>query len=124
MAYDIKLIVEDLYINAQASGPSSLKSTVNLCKRVIETCEDSGRKLVLVDMRMITQTFEIIDLYQLAKEVYPVALGKIKKCAMVQSEICDVESFLVTTMRNRGMRIRSFHDKEKALSWLLGGDIK
>ncbi len=119
MTYDIELIVKDRYVSAQASGPSSLKSDVDFGKRVIQACEDSGRKSVLVDVRKITETSRIIDFYQLAKEVSPLALDKISRCALVRREIGDVESFTEEAMRHRGINLRSFHDEKEALSWLL-----
>lgn len=96
---------------------------MDLCKKVIRACEDSGRKLVLADVRNITEPSGIIDLYQLAKEMSPLILGKIDKCALVQRELGDMEIFTEKTMRNRGMNIRSFPDENEALSWLLSEEL-
>ncbi len=123
MTYEIELIVKDRYVSAKASGPSSLRSNVDFGKRVIETCKDSGRKSVLVDVRKITKTSGIVDFYQLAKEVSPLARGKISKCALLRRKLGDVESFTEAVMRHRGVNLRSFRDKEGALSWLLSGEL-
>ena len=122
MSYDIELIVKDRYVSAKASGPSSLKSDIDFGKRVIRACEDSGRKSVLVDVRKITETSRVIDFYQLAKEVSPLALGKISRCALVRRKLGDVESFTESAMRHRGINLRSFNDEKEALSWLLSDE--
>ncbi len=119
MSYDIELVVKDRYVCAKANGPSSLKSDIDFGRRVIRACEDSGRKSVLVDVRKITESSRVIDFYQLAKEVSPLALGKISKCALVRRELGDVESFTESSMRHRGINLRSFHNEKEALSWLL-----
>lgn len=121
MTYDIELIVKDQYVSAQASGPSSLKSNVDFGKRVIKTCEGSGRKSVLVDVRGVTKSSGIVDFYQLAKEVSSLAQGKISKCALMRRQIGDVESFTEGAMRHRGINLRSFHNEKEAISWLLSG---
>ena len=123
MIYDIELIIEDLYVGVRAGGPTSMEGNVDLCKRVIQACEDSGRKLVLADVRNITEPSGIIDLYQLAKEMTPLVLGKIDKCALIQRELGDMENFTEKTIRNQGMNIRSFHDEEGALLWLLNVEL-
>lgn len=124
MTYEIELYVEDLYIRVKASGPTSMRGNVDLCKKVIHACEDSGRKLVLADVRNITEPSGIIDLYQLAKEMSPLVRDKIDKCALVQREIGDMEIFTGKTMRNQGLNLRSFHNKTSAVSWLLDKDLK
>ncbi|MCK5774107.1 MAG: hypothetical protein KAH57_10005 [Thermoplasmata archaeon] len=122
MTYDIALMVKDQYVSVQASGPSSLISYMDLCHRLIQACEDSGRRSILVDIREISETPRIIDFYQLAKEASPLTQDKITKFALVRKKDGDEESFIEVVMRHRGMNIKSFHNDKEALSWLLNGE--
>jgi hypothetical protein len=79
--------------------------------------------LLLADCTTLEGGHSISDLYGLADAVLKTGLAHRIKEAVLLPEIPDTEErvrFWETTCFNRGITVRIFDDRQKALDWLLG----
>lgn len=120
MPYDIQFKVEDGYLRVTASGSASLLDNIDLGRKILRTCSEKGMEKVLVDVRELGEPTTITEAFELGKEVAPIAIGVLKRAALLHDENrLELENFFQTTIRNRGINLCAFLDEGKALAWLL-----
>lgn len=121
MVYDIAIEVKNDYIQVVVKGVSSLSNNIDLQKKVIQACTEKQVNKVLVDIRELKRPTSISEIYQFGKEAGPGLRSMLLKAAVLHDEArADHESFLETTMKNRGVNLKSFMSEEEAVNWLKG----
>jgi hypothetical protein len=120
MAYDIFIDVKDGYLQVVVRGVSSLPDNIDLQKRVAQACKENKCTRVMVDIRELKNPTSITEIYQFGKNAEQNLRNVSIKAAVLHDEDrTEHESFLETTMKNRGVNLRSFLSEKDALKWLL-----
>jgi hypothetical protein len=120
MSYDIQFKVEPDYLRVTALGSATLVDNLDLGKKILMACSKNDREKVLVDVRGLGEPTTITEAFELGQEVAPLALGVLKKAALLHGENRqELEKFFQTTIRNRGINLCAFLDEGKAIDWLL-----
>lgn len=102
--------------------PFRLTKTDNLklISLILETCEKHQIYNVVVDIRGFLGQPGITSDYQLASFSATEALGKVRKAAVIHDKATkEFTSFFETAIRNRGIDLLAFIDKDKAIEWVL-----
>jgi hypothetical protein len=120
MPYDINFKLEQDFLRVTAYGAASLPDNLDLGKKILKYCSEKNLDKVLVDVRELGDPTTITEAYELGKEVGPLAIGILKKAALLHGENrLELEKFFQTTMHNRGVNLRAFLDEREAIGWLL-----
>ena len=120
MPYDIQFREERGYLRVTALGTASLVDNVDLGKKILKKCGERGFDRVLVDVRDLGPPTTITEAFELGQEVAPLAIGMLKKAALLHGENrLELERFFQTTMHNRGINLCAFMREDKALNWLM-----
>jgi hypothetical protein len=121
MVYDISIDVKDGFLQVVVKGKASLPDNIDLQKKVGQACQEHKVTRVLVDIRELKKPTSISEIYQFGKESEQNLRDvSIKAAVLHDMDRKEHESFLETTMKNRGVNLRSFLNEEEAIKWLLG----
>jgi hypothetical protein len=118
---DLDLQERDGYLEARYLGRYSLERYKSLMERSTKACTERGLPRLLVDISDL-QDYAPTMMERHEIGVAGAALSReIERVAVIATlEQVGPHSFSTTVARNRGLSVRSFHDREEALRWLLG----
>ena len=120
MVYDITINTEDGYLHVIVKGTASLDGNIDLQMKVVKACTKEKLNRAIVDIRDLKNPTSITEVYQFGKESERNLRNILIKAAVLHNiDRTEHESFLETTMRNRGVNLKSFVKKKDALEWLL-----
>ena len=120
MDYDVTMDVNDDYLHVIVKGISSLPDNIDLQKKILKASKENQINRVLVDIRDLKNPTSITEVYQLSKEIGANLRNTLFKAAVLHGENRrEHESFLETTMKNRGVNLMTFENEKDALDWLL-----
>jgi hypothetical protein len=122
---EFKLTVEEKagYLHVHASGVRSQTTVKAMTGEVFNTALEKHLSKVLIDVRELTGTFGIKDIYFLVADVLKDLHGKgVDQVAVIDIRRSAREGwFLETVAQNRGFNFRVFAADEPALKWLGAG---
>jgi hypothetical protein len=120
MPYEYTITIREAYVVMALAGPENLadnKASVLYAKQV---CSEHGKDRLLVDLRDLSGRTSVIENYEFAAFLAETFWPNVMRLATIYSEKNeDVERFLETAGRNRGLQIRAFSTMEAADAWLV-----
>jgi hypothetical protein len=124
---DLTTAKESGYLRAIGRGEFVLPNAQKQFMDLLDVVIASGAERVLLDVRPVTGTPDIIERYlygdfiAMASALAPKAgLRHAPKFAYVlHAPLLDPGRLGETVARNRGMSVRAFEDEQEALTWLL-----
>jgi len=124
MATKIKIINAGDFVEVTAEGivniTTSRKLLADIAKAEIEPVDYE----LLIDFRNTQINLSIVDMYQLASELYQHGDTFRRKVALLvlPGVNFDRASFFETAAHNRGYSVDAFTDYEKAIHWILSAE--
>ena len=110
-------IIETCY-----SGVLKNSDLFDAVHETLALAQTHGRHLFLGDCTTLSGGHSMFDLYYLAKEISSNNISRTFKEAVLLSPtptFLDKINFWETIGINRGFRVRIFHDRQKAVDWLV-----
>jgi hypothetical protein len=119
MDFDITGSADGDVLIVTFTGESTENNAQAMTKRYFEIVLRSGSKKVLADIRLLKGRLSAGKTYFLVRDlpVKPTPAG-IKTAILEKKESRAYANFLETTSANAGVHLRSFVDREEAISWL------
>jgi hypothetical protein len=93
-----------------------LKSNENIFTPLAEACILNCCKRALLDVRKLENTFSVVDVYKLGKDIAMLSLQQIKVAFLIRQELYD--HFFEDEALNRGAHVQLFTDLNSATEWL------
>lgn len=115
---DLRLIERKGYLEALVSGPYSLDRFKSLMRTAAQATKEKKLKALLLDMRGLVGSPSTLDRHELGRSGVEHKVD-FRVAALVTPEQSQ-DTFASTVARNRGVNVRTFTDRAKALEWLLG----
>jgi len=109
-------VVESVYIE-----PLGAEELMAAAKEAIEVARRAGTTLFLGDCTGLGPSGSVLDIYQLGRFLETVFMGQVGREAILLPASPDAAEnlkFYETVMRNRGLEVRLFRDRDTALRWL------
>jgi hypothetical protein len=121
MGYEMDIQEKEKYILLSAKGERTKEDIVEICKKLMEKCVETGKPSVLIDLRGSSSDLSIMETFFLADSELPEFLhGKIKVVAIIEDEINEKMKFFEDVCINRGHLVKFFEGYEEAEKWLVG----
>lgn len=111
--------IKDGILNIHLSGEfpvKVLKSKENVFTPLAEACILNCCKKALLDVRELKNTFSVVDVYKLGKDIAILSLQHIKVAFLIRPELYD--HFFEDVALNRGGHVQLFTDHCSAIEWL------
>ena len=111
--------IKDGILNIHLSGEfpvDILKSTQNVFTPLAEACTLNHCKMALLDVRDLKNSFSVVDVYKLGKDVAMLSLQHIKVAFLIRPELYD--HFFEDVALNRGAYVQLFTESGPAVKWL------
>jgi hypothetical protein len=118
--YQLTIEPKENHLYVFAKGIRTRATVAALTREVFDTARDNRLEKVLINVRELTGSFGVIDIYMLVSDVFEALRGKgVYKAAIVDVRTTTLhEAFLETAARNRGYDLKVFEDEETARMWL------
>jgi hypothetical protein len=121
MEWEIKIHNDEKYLEIITSGIADKDGSMKMAKTIADMMKSLRFTRVLVDHENLTEiSGKILDVYQRPSlfKIIGVILG-VKIAEIIKPEHLEHFKFLETVCLNRGYKFSVFHDKTKAIEWLL-----
>jgi hypothetical protein len=121
MEWKIEIHEDDRYIEVITGGIADKNGSLAMAKAIGHAMKTNRVTRALIDHRNIVSVLgDTLDIYDRPKifKLLGVIL-RIKIAEIIRPEHFQHFKFFETVCVNQGYQISIFHDKEKALSWLL-----
>lgn len=118
MEEDLQLIEGKGFLEALVSGPYSLDRFKSQMRTAARATKDNRLKALLLDVRGLVGSPSTLDRHELGRSGVEHQVD-FRVAALVTPEQAQ-DTFASTVARNRGVNVRTFTDRGKALEWLLG----
>jgi len=121
MATKIKIITARDFIEITTDGIINIATSRQLLADIASAEHDQTDYELLVDFRDTQSHLSIIDVYQLASELYQYGDAFLRKVALVVTPGLNFDraSFFETCSHNRGFTVNAYTDYEQAIRWIL-----
>ncbi|MFA7405144.1 MAG: hypothetical protein WC007_14200 [Pelobacteraceae bacterium] len=121
MATKIKIITARDFIEITTEGIINIATSRQLLADIAHAEHGQTDYELLVDFRDTQSQLSIIDVYQLASELYQHGDTFLRKVALVVDPGLNFDraSFFETCSHNRGFTVNAYTDYEKAIRWIL-----
>jgi hypothetical protein len=119
MSYQLELIVENNFLMAVAVGQQTAIDNEKMVVTMMETCIEHGLHQVIADLTGLVGQPGTFSDFQLANFAVEQGLPLIKKVGLITTpENLEFTTFFETAARNRGLNVRTFVDRDKAIAWM------
>ena len=124
MATKIKIIHSKDFIEVTPEGMFDVDTSRKLLVEIAKSEHLAEDYELFVDFRDTKCNLSVLDVYQLAAELYPHGDTFRRKVALLVDPGINFDraSFFETCSHNRGFSIDAFTDYEKAMRWILAPD--
>ena len=106
------------YLEVLISGPYSLDRFKSHMLTAVRTTKEKRLKCLLLDVRALVGAPSTMERHELGRSGVEQKVD-FRVAALVTPEQAK-DNFASTVARNRGVNVRTFTDRAKALEWLLG----
>ena len=115
------VLIEDHgnYLEARFFGEFTLDRFVQQIALAVKACHEGKVSLLLINATAIQGRPSTVDRYEFASKGASLAHG-LKVAAYARLD--QIDRFGAVVAQNRGLDVKEFADREKALAWLLGTD--
>lgn len=121
MSWRSTLNAQSKHVELVIEGAISRDELMAACDRTCELALEQDTPLVLADCSMMRGGHNILDLYQLAKQLIEKPHAREMREAIIAAqdpEAREMLRFWETTCLNRGLLVQLFEDREQAIDWL------
>ena len=120
MPVNIKVIHTKDFVRTTVTGVLDFAVSKQALLDIASQIGQPGEYEILVDTREAEPVLSIVDVFQLgvALAAHP-SLGRSKIAILTSMSDAEQARFLETVTTNRGIRVRSFTDFEKSITWLV-----
>jgi hypothetical protein len=124
MATKIKVITARDFLEVTTNGVINIDTSRQLLIDIAKAEQSPADYELLVDFRGTQDNLSIMDIYQLAAELYQHGDTFRRKIALLVVPGINFEHarFFENCSRNRGFLVNAFTDYEKAMHWILSID--
>jgi hypothetical protein len=119
MSYQLELTLESNYLMAVAAGQQTALDNEKMVIKLVEMCIEHDLHQVVADLTGLVGQPGTFSDFQLANFAVEQGLPLIKKVGLVTTpENLEFTAFFETAARNRGLNVRTFIDRDKAVAWM------
>lgn len=124
MATKIKIITTQDFVEITPDGIINLTTSRQLLVDIAKAEIQPADYELLIDFRDTQTSLSIVDMYQLAAELYQHGDTFRRKVALLvlPGVNFDRARFFETTSHNRGFSVNAFMDYENAIRWILSAE--
>ena len=119
MSFNVYYDKEYNCIVGKYSGTLNIDAVKQYASQTLKLSEEYGCKRSLIDLLEAEPRFSITEIYNLPRVMLDIGIGSEWRRAILISGLTDDYYFYETVSVNRGLAVKMFTDKEKALKWLI-----
>ncbi len=125
MDYSIESFSRDDYLLVVMKGKYTSNNAPDIIKKVDSFFISSGHTKLLLDMRDVTIITDVFSEFVTFADIGQSGIARASKFAAIsKTEYKQIDSFVETTNRNRGVNMAVFYSEEMAINWLKDMDIE
>lgn len=119
MAHDLHHDPETDCVYLTVDGVFNVGVLKEIAPKVARLCREKHCRLILNDMSAARIEVSVLDAFDSPRLINEATVGRDTKRALVLPADFAESQFLENVSRNRGHNLKVFHDRERALDWLL-----
>jgi hypothetical protein len=123
MPWNVSLCMESCFVEEAFTGSVTPQELQDSFRQVISAARERGFSRILSDCSSLKGGHSVFDLFVLADDLKAESIAHTLKQAVIlpeDREAAGLVRFWETTCSNRGIRVRIFEDRQKAIDWLTG----
>jgi hypothetical protein len=124
MPWNVRAVQESSFLEVVFTGAVTPKELQAASKQSLSIAREKGLTRLLSDCSAFKGGHSVFDLFTLANDLKAESIALVLKQAIIlpgNQEAADLVRFWETTCANRGILVRIFDDRQRAVDWLVEG---
>ena len=122
MTYQLEIVEKNGYVIAVLAGVRTPETLVAAASETTTFCRDRGHTRLLINLRRMSGGLDTMQTFEVAGHGIPNqkhVRDLVRSAILDHTENIDRIRFFETVAINRGLNVKVFDDKERAIEWLL-----